>query len=84
MVAFFLNGDSAEKRYAEDKPLVKLGVNFLQRVDPLLSLFCATTMPAPSVKSKGDQEEVASMDSDELQLVKKINHPATLRWPYLK
>jgi hypothetical protein len=44
-------------------------------VDPLISLFCATTMSAPSVKSKGDQEEVTSMDSDELQLVKKINHP---------
>jgi hypothetical protein len=41
-------------------------------------------MSAPSVKSKGDQEEASSMDSDELQLVKKINHLATLRWPYLK
>jgi hypothetical protein len=36
-------------------------------------------MSAPSVKSKGDQEEVSSMDSDELQLVKKINYSATLR-----
>jgi hypothetical protein len=35
----------------------------------------------PSVKSKGDQEEASSIDSDELQLV-KIN--ATLRWPHLK
>ena len=46
-----------------------------------LSPHCATNMSVPSVKSKGDQEEVTSMDSDELQLVK---NPATLRWPYLK
>jgi hypothetical protein len=41
-------------------------------------------MSALSVKCNGDQEEVAVIDSDELQLVKKINHPATLRWSHLK
>jgi hypothetical protein len=40
-------------------------------------------MSAPFIKTKGEQEEAPSMDSDELQLVKKINHLATLRWPYL-